>query len=537
MNQFDLFLPLFAIIILVGILFRKSSAPVSLFLLIIGMLLSLFPLFPRISFKPDLVLNVFLPLLVYEMTSETSWREVKFNIRPILLLSIGHVVFITLLVATVIHAILPSLGWPLAFILGAVIAPPDDVAIVPILEKGFLPQRLVTILKSEAVFNDATALIIFRFSLAALLTHQFSLSSASGDFIVIVISETLYGIFLGFTMGYLRLKIQDTRIQMIISLLSPFIAYVPAVRYGGCGVQATAVMGLVISHRFFQNFSPEVRLVSRSIWDTLSFTVQSLLFLLVGLDLPFILNAISPIPTQSLLIYSFAVILTVMIGRFAWVYPSTYIPRFLFKSVRKRDPYPPWQYPFIISWAGMRGSISLAAVLAVPHIGLEVAGGDGRDLVIFLVFCVILATLLFQGLTLPYVIKWLGVSSFKQQEKHKEDIDELNARIKLSEAVLNWLKDYKESAKSNHTLSEEIKFYIRKYRIIKSQFQQRFKDISSINHNMDESYDREGILLANQIVQIERSELSRLWHQDEISHHLRNKLLQELDHRSKQITP
>lgn len=536
MDQFILFLPLLGIVVLVGIIFGKSSAPLSLFLLIIGMILSLFPLFPHVHFNPELVLNVFLPLLVYEMTAETSWREVKFNFRPIFLLSIGHVIFITIAVAVVIHALLPQLGWPLAFVLGSVVSPPDDVALIPIIEKGYLPQRLVTILKSEAMFNDAMALIIFRFALVALVTHQFSLLEASDDFAYIVIGEALYGLALGFAMGNLRVRIQDPRLQMIVSLLTPFVAYIPCVKLGGCGILATAVTGLVISHRFFPHFSAETRLLSRSIWSTLSFILQNILFLLVGLNIPYIMNAISTIPGHDLALYGIAVTLTVIIGRFLWVYPSAYIPRFLFKSIRKKDPYPPWQYPFVLSWAGMRGSISLAAVLAVPHIDIMVNGGNAKDLLIFLVFCVILFTLLVQGLTLPWVIEKLGVNSYKDEEARKEDLSEITARIKISEAVLEWLQQYKNSAPQNHTLSEEIKFYIRKYQITRKQFEQQLKEYAKSKPVVPGPQAEEGLILANQIVKIELSALSRLWHEDEISHRIRNKLLQELDHRSREIS-
>lgn len=535
MNHLDFILVLFGVIAIIGIIFRKSSIPLSLYMLITGMLLSLLPFIPRITFSPTLVLDVFLPLLIYEMTQDTSWREVKFNLRPILLLSIGHVIFITIAVALVIHSILPELGWPLAFVLGAVVSPPDDVAIMPIIEKGYLPQRIVTILKSEALFNDSMALILFRFSLLALVTHQFSLVSASSNFIAIIIGETLYGLFLGYTLGSIRIRIEDPKVQMITSLLTPFIAYIPATKMGGCGVLATAVMGLVISHQYFYKFSPEARLISRSVWGMVGFAVQSILFLMIGLDLHFILNGISAIPNQDLAFYGSAVVLTVIIGRFLWVFPATYLPRFLVPSIRKEDPSPPWQYPFIISWAGMRGSISLAAVLAVPHLAQYVFGASARDLLIYLVFCVILATLLIQGLTLPWLIKLMGVTTIKQQEKNQEDLAELTARIKISDAVLEWLNEYKHTAKPNHTLTEEVKFYIRKYEITKKQFQERMKEHTSEKDPAETIQTKEGILLGCEIIKLERSILSKLWHQDEISHAVRNKLLLEMDHRSKQI--
>lgn len=522
MHEFDLFLILFAIVSIIGIIFKNRSAPLSLFLLIAGMLLSLLPFIPPMGFNPTLVLDVFLPLLIYEMTSETGWRDVKPNLGPILSLSIGHVVFITLLVAGTVHWILPELGWPIAFIIGAVVSPPDDVAIMPLIEKGAFPQRLVTLLKSEAIFNDSMALIIFRFSLVALLTHEFSILNASLNFSFIVIGETIYGILLGYFLGTVRTRIEDPRVQMITSFLSPFIAYLPSVRMGGCGVLATAVMGLVIRHRFLNNFTPEARLVSRSVWTSLSFAIESVLFLLVGLDLHFVLKGISSIPTFDLLTYALVVIGTVIIGRFIWV----------FSTIRWSHPPTPWAYCLVISWSGMRGAISLAAVLSVPHVGIYVFGANIRDLLIFLVFCVILATLILQGLTLPWLLQWFGISRYHQEEKREDSLIELSTRIKLSHAVLDWLKEYKETLAPNNPLLAEVKFYMRKYQITQNQFEDNIKSIvAKEEHEWKEC--RDGVRLGDKILQIERSELARLWDQNEVSNAVRNKLLLELDYRSK----
>jgi Na+/H+ antiporter len=513
--QFDLFLILFAIISFVAVVFKNTSVPLSLYFLVTGMLLSLIPWLPQMSFNPNLVLDVFLPLLIYDMTSQTGWRDVKFNLRPIILLSIGHVLFITVLVACVIHWILPELGWPIAFIIGAVVSPPDDAAIMPLVDKGYLPQRLVTILKCEALFNDSMALILFKFSLIALMTHEFSLLSATADFGLIVVGETLYGVILGYTLGYVRTRIHEPRIQMITSFLSPFIAYLPSVRYGGCGVLATAIMGLVIRHRFLQEFSPEARLVSQSVWGSLSFAIESILFLLIGLDLRFILDGIASIPFSDLMQYALVVIGTVVLGRFVWV----------FATILRNRPPTPWEYCLVVSWAGMRGAISLAAVLAVPHLDLTIYGANVRDLIIFLVFCVILTTLLFQGLSLPWLVKKFAITKFQQAENRESALMEWKARLNLTKAVLEWLKAYKQTLPPNHPQYPEVIFYLRKYQITLQQYEDNIKVLDEPN--------KEGMLLGNKILEIEQSELTRMWDQDEISYAVRNKLLQEMDYRSK----
>jgi len=534
MEQIEIFIFLLGIIAIAGVLFRKVSVPTSLLLVIVGMLVSLLPFMPEVHIKSDLVLDIFLPLLIYEMSAETSWRDIKVNLRPILSLSIGHVVFITVLVAVVIHTMIPSLGWPLAFVLGAVVAPPDDVAIMAIAEKANIPARILTILRSEAMLNDATALILFRFALTAYLTHQFSPQSAFGAFLMIVIGETLYGIALGNAMGKIRLTLTDPRQQMILSFLTPFLAYLPAERLGGCGVLATAVTGLVIGNRYYDKFLPEVRLITHSVWTSISFALQSVLFLLVGLNLKYIIDRVdNSIDHQDMALYSLAVIITVIVGRFIWNYPSSYLPRFLFKSIREKDPYPPWQYPFVVSWSGMRGAISLAAAFSIPTLTGTGLGPHSRDLIIFFTFSVICGTLLLQGLTLPWLLKLLGVARYHEAEKVKDELEELKARKKMTQAAIAWLTEYENVVKDDPKLTAMVLLHIEQYRMRKLQLSERSKSLKA-GQEQDEVVELSNtVKLSAKILEVERKELSRLWHNEEISHATRNKLMQQLDHRSK----
>lgn len=534
MEQIEIFIALLGIIALASILFRKVTVPISLLLVIVGMLTSLIPFMPEVHIKSALVLDIFLPLLIYEMSAESSWREMKHHLRQIISLSVGHVLFIAALVAIVIHTLIPELGWPLAFVLGAVVAPPDDVAIMAIAEKANIPQRILTVLKSEAMLNDATALILFRFSLAAYLTHQFSAVDAFGAFMLIVVGETLYGVALGNAIGKLRLELTDPRQQMLVSFLTPFLAYIPAERLGGCGVLATAVTGLVIGQRYYDKFLPEVRLVTRSVWTSISFALQSILFLLVGLNLKYIIDRVDDnMAHAQMLYYSIAITMTVIIGRFLWNYPSVYLPRFLFKSLREKDPYPPWQYPFIVSWSGMRGAISLAAAFAIPSITNPVLGSQAQDLIIFFTFSVICGTLLLQGLTLPLLLKILGVARYHQQEMVQEEIDELKARKKMIKAAIDWLTEYENLIKDDAKQIANVQAHIEQYKMRKKQLQQRLKGLKE-GQDQDELNDlSSNVQLATKIIEVERKELSRLWHNNELSHASRNKLLQQLDHRSK----
>jgi CPA1 family monovalent cation:H+ antiporter len=535
MDQFEIYIALIGITILIGVIFRKTTLPIPLLLVITGMLISLIPNLPRVELNPQLILDVFLPMLIYTASAEFSWKDVKANIRPILLLSVGHVLFITIVVALTIHALSPEIGWPMAFVLGAVISPPDDVAILAIADLVRMPYRVVTILKGESMLNDATALILFRFSLVALLTHQFSMLTAVSDFFLVIIGETLYGLLLGHLLGELRLRIQDPILQMMVSILTPFLAYLPPERLGGCGVLATVITGFVIGNRYLDRFSPEVRLIGRSYWTTTAFALQSILFLLVGLNFHYTLEGISSVPIKTLFIYSSSVVAVVLVGRFIWVYPAAYLPRFLFASIGKKRPHLPWQIPFIISWAGMRGGISLAAALAIPLMPIMINGINPRDFIIFLVFSVITATLLIQGLSLPWLIKIIGLGAYSQTEQYHEHLSELEARKKIAKAVLHWLHGYRKSIKNNKALLQKIDLMTQEYQLRKEHLTESLKNHhDSIDHDeKTEEYNRS--FLSAQINEVERNELLRLSRENKINHTIRTKLLQQLDHRHKMI--
>jgi monovalent cation/hydrogen antiporter len=537
MDQMVTYIILFGVIVIIGQLFNKSTIPIALILVMTGMLLSFLPHFPRVTLNPQVVLDIFLPVLIYQISSFSSLTDFKKNYRPIALLSVGHVIFITFLVAAIIHLLIPQFDWPLAIVLGAVISPPDDVAIITIAEKIRMPQRVVTILEGEGMLNDATALILFRFALAAVIIHQFSVIHAISTFFIVVICETLYGLTLGYILGELRVKIQNPILHMIASILTPFLAYFPAVMLGGCGVLATTIVGFMIGNLYATRFTPEFRLISRGVWPTIGFALQNIVFLLIGLHLRSILEAISYVPPYSLLLYSVSVILTIIIGRFFWVFFAVYfLPRFLFPSIRKKDPYPPWQFPFVVSWAGMRGGISLAAALAVPALPTELNGEDPRALLIFLVFCVIAATLLIQGLTLPWILKVIGIHKYGQREKCNEHLEELQASLAMTKAVLRWLNEYKEQIQDNSNLLSIVKLNIREYQKFKSQSKSRIDSLHNSDHELDESPEiADDLFISSQIIDIERTVLTQLWRKDKINRAVRDKLLERLDHRSKHL--
>lgn len=535
MEQIVTYLVLFGIIVIIGQFFSRWAIPLPLLLVIAGMLLSFVPFLAAIELLPSLVLNFFLPLLIYQISAFASWKDFKKNFRSITLLSVGHVVFITILVAVLIRWLMPTLDWPMAILIGAIVSPPDDVAIVAIAEKIRMPQRIITILEGEGMLNDAAALTIFRFALAAVLTHQFLIFHAVSVFVIDVITETAYGLILGYVIGELRLRINNPSLHLIASVLTPFLAYCPAVMLGGCGIVATVAVGFVIGNIYALRFTSEFRLISRAFWPAVSFAIQSFLFLLVGHDLQVIIQGVSAIPTYDLALYASAIIGVLIIGRFIWVYVANlYIPRALFPSVRKRDPHIPWQYPLLTSWAGMRGSISLAAALAVPFLPTQIEGANARDFLVFLVFSVIMVTLLIQGLALPWLLKIVGLEKMAQCEQYNEHVAEMIARKKMAVTALRWLKLAKEK-KDYEPHREEIKFWIKHYRMIKNKLRDRIHDHGKIRGHDEQAEIAEDTALLLALIEVEKNTLMELWHNDKINLNVRNKLLDQLDHQAKRL--
>jgi len=540
MEQLLTYILLFSIIIIVGLVSNKLIIPITLLLVIVGMILSFIPQFPKISIDPNLILHIFLPLLIYQISSFSSWFDFKKNIRPIALLSIGHVVFITFTVAYIVHGLIPDLGWPLCFVLGAVVSPPDDVAIVSIAQKIRFPNRVITILEGEGLLNDAAALTLFRFSIAALLTQQFSAAQTLLNFLIIVVGEILYGFLIGELLGQIRKRIKNTSLHMMASLLTPFFAYLPPLILGGSGVISTVATGFVIGHRYVTYFTPEFRLVGFAIWPMISFAINCLIFLLVGLNLRSIIDSIAPLSFNSILVYGSIIIFTVIVARFIWVFiAQVFLPRFLFPSILKKDPYPPWQFPFLISWSGMRGPISLAAALAIPILPNLGNGPNPRDLIIFFVFMLILATFLLQGLTLPWIMKVLNVKQIGEKEAYREHVNELLARKAMIKAALRWLKQYRREYNEDKLLCSQLKLAITEYRDhladLKNRIDHHPEELEYESEANSNEENRLDIFLKTQLIEVERATLFQLWRRAKVSLTLRNKLLEKLDHRIKHL--
>ena len=436
-------LGLLAVLVVVAVVARRLDTAPSILLVIAGIALAIVPGLPRIELAPELVLLGILPPLIYSAGVAMSWREFRFNLRPIALLAFGCVTFTTCAVAAAVHWLL---GLPLAvgFVLGAIVAPPDAVAPLAIVRSLGLPRRLVVVLEGEGVANDATALILYRFAVAAVGTGIFSFGEAAGVFALIVVGEIAYGIGVGWASLRLRHWARDPRVEITMSLLTPYAAFLLPQQLGGSGVLATVAAGLYVSWNGPLLIPAATRLQGIFFWDFLVYLLEGLIFLITGMQTRTLLDRMNADRLGGLLLAVLVTVVVVVATRFIWVFPAAYLPRWFSKSLRGRDPSPPWQWVFMLGFVGVRGVVSLAAALAVP---LTTAAGDpfpGRDLILFVTFGVIVVTLIGEGLALPSVARRLNLGRDAAEERKREHEAELAVRaeaLQVARARLQKLAD------------------------------------------------------------------------------------------------
>ncbi|MEV4843672.1 Na+/H+ antiporter [Micromonospora matsumotoense] len=388
---------------------RRLGLLAPILLVVLGLGLSFLPGFPHVRLDPDLVLVGILPPLLYVAALGTSVPAFRLNLRPILLLAVGLVIFTAFVVGTVVHLFLPDLPYAICVALGAVVAPPDAIAATAVARRVGLPRRVVTILEGESLVNDATALVLLRVAIVAATASAGSVSFGyvAQEVVVATGGGVLVGLLGVVVFGYLHKRTTDPLLDNALSLIVPFAVVFAAEEIHASGVVAVVVTGLGIGHKMPLLLSAASRLQTGAFWRLVQFLLEGLVFLLVGLQLPEVLRDLDE-PTGRLVGITAAVLAAVFLTRFVWVFPATYLAR-LVPRVRQRDPAPPVQFPIVIGWAGMRGVVTLAAALGLP---LTLAGEQPyqRALFIWLAFAVIMATLLGQGATLPWVARRLKLT-------------------------------------------------------------------------------------------------------------------------------
>ena len=404
---------------------RRLNVPYPIVLVLGGLAIALIPELPRVELAHDTVFLVFLPPLIYAGGWFTSVRDFKANLRPIGLLAVGLVVFTVLCVAVLAHTVAPELPWPAAFALGAIVAPTDAVAATAIFQRLGAPRRIVTVLEGESLLNDASGLIAFNFAVAAALTGAFSLAEAGGQFVLSGVGGIAVGLALAWLINQVQRRLEDPVVEITISVLVPYGIYLAAEALHTSGILAVAVAGIYGGWRSSQTLSATTRIQAYAVWEVLLFVLNGLVFILIGLQLPAIRDGLAHEPLGHVLAVAGLVTLVVIVARFVWVFPASYLPRLVSRRVRRDDPYPGWRNIAIVAWTGMRGVVSLAAALSL------VRAFPGRDLILLTTFTVILVTLVVQGLSLPALMRRLGVVA----DGHELE-EELEARTRTIEAAL-----------------------------------------------------------------------------------------------------
>ena len=390
-----------------------------------------------------------------------------------------------------------------------------------------LPKRILVILEGEGLANDATALILYRFAVAAVSTGEFSIGHAAVSFVAIVIGEVLWGIGVGWGILRLRRWVRDPRIEIMLSVLTPFLAYWPPQHLGGSGVLATVVTGLYISWNGFRLISASTRLQGIFFWDYLIYLIEGMLFLITGLQARAVVAGIGAYSVSQLATSAILVSVVVIISRFVWTFPATYLPRWLIPAVRRADPSPPWQWPFALSFTGVRGVVSLAAALAIPLTTQTGERFPQRDLILFLTFSVILVTLVGQGLTLPWVMRALGLDNAGLLERRADRTAERDARRQAATRAAELL-DQRASEGAVSQQAIEVLRAAHRARLMRSEIS---RDNSDGHNELAELHDE----IALELIGAEREHINNLYCGNKLTDDARRRLERELDLREAHV--
>ncbi|WP_457798068.1 Na+/H+ antiporter [Methylocystis sp. S23] len=427
---FVILLALLTAALVLSILAKRLRMPPAAAYVIGGMALSFAPARLPFEIDPDFILVLFLPPLLQSSAYFTVWRDFRLNLRPILMLAVGAVIFTTAVVGFVVHWLLPALPLAAGFCLGAIVSPPDAVAAKAVLARLPVPARLVTILEGESLVNDASGLMLYRVAAAAALTGVFSWSDAALMFGQLTAGGLAVGAAAGLLVNLAMSRLRDTQLIIIASFLVAWASYIGAEALHVSGVLAVVTCGLIMGWGQHAILDAESRLEAQAVWRSAVFVMEALVFILIGLALRKVVEELGGFgPALSSALPQALIVTGAMIAaRFVWVFPAAYLPRLLFASIRKRDPYPPLSIPVIIGWAGMRGVVSLAAALALP------LDFPGRGFIVLTTFVAIAVTVLIQGATLGLLVKWLKPAApLVDPTPH---LDDHEAREKIYAAAL-----------------------------------------------------------------------------------------------------
>jgi len=503
---------------LLSMLGEKLRISYPVFLVISGLFIGFIPKTFALILEPNLVFTIFIPPLLFAAAWNISWKDFLAFRRPVGLLGIGLVIFSSSAVAIISHLLIP--GFPIAFgfLLGAIISPSDSFAATSILQKLRMPRSIVTILEGESLINDAVSLIVFRFALFAVLTREFILWEAGLGFMIMVGAGIIVGLAIALLIYIIhRFLPTNASIDTAITLIAPYLMYITAEHFKFSGELAVVSGGLFLSARSTEVFPFSTRLQSQGVWDTLVFLLNGAAYILIGLQLPVILSNLEPETLLKTTYYGVIISFSIILIRIIWVFPTAYLPWLIRKKIRDTEPKPNWRAVLIIAWSGMRGVVSLAAALSIP---LSMISGEAfphRDLILFVSFIVILCTLLLQGLTLPWLIQKLEITTKEQEWKQ-----ELEIKATLDSAVLTYLNaNYAQEVETSKT-----------FRILKERYEHQLKSQQSQllkRHNL-----QPGILAYRKVlftlIDLKRKVLKEISVENKYPEELVRNIEKEIDH-------
>lgn len=473
MENFKIIVFIMAILISLMAVSDRIKIPHPVILMGAGLVIGFTPVLPDLALNPDVVFMLILPPLLYDAAARTSWHEFRTSIRPISALAITLVFFTTVAVAAAAYYLIPGFTWPLAFVLGAIVSPPDAVAASGIIKGLGLNKKVVTILEGESLVNDASALVAYRYAVTAVTTGSFILWKAGLQFLWVAGAGILVGVVVGYLFVLAHKKIQNSSVvETSLTLLSPFVSYIAAEHFHVSGILAVVSAGLIISWRAPEVFTFQTRMRTRVVWDTLVFLLHGFVFILIGLQVPYIIRGLGNVPFYKILAYGLVISLVTILVRIVWVFAGAYWNQ-IFKartadSLATDDNEQTWKNVLIVAWTGTRGVISLATALAIPLTLKNGSAFPQRNSIIFLAFMVIFITLVVQGLSLPLLIRWLGLkpqSNVHQEEKELQlymarntlEFLEHEFSMEVDPKILDRLKE--KYSRSIDDLSKEIRMH------------------------------------------------------------------------------
>jgi Na+/H+ antiporter len=513
-----LLLGLFVAVPALSVLARFLGVPYPILLVLGGLAIGLVPGLPEVELDPDLVLVLFLPPLLYVAAFFSNLRDLRADVRSISLLAIGLVLCTACSVAVVAHELIDGLSWGAAFALGAIVSPTDPLAATTIARRLGAPRRVVTVVEGESLVNDGSALVIYKVAVGVAIGGSFSLLDAGLDFVISVAGGILVGLAVGWPMAWVRKRVEDPLSEITLSLFTAYAAYLPAEELGVSGVLAAVTIGIYMGLRAHELTTAATRLQLRSVWEFTSFVLNAVLFILIGLQLPQVVDGLDSYSTGEAIGYG-ALVSAIVIGvRLLWLFLAPFAVRALDRRESQVARRVPWRERAVVGWSGMRGAVALAAALALP---LETDAGapfPERDLIIFIAFVVILATLVLQGLTLPLLIRALGIRDDGEEER-----EELRARLGAASAALERLD---ELAGEDWTRDDTVQRMRGMYEYRKRRFAARAGKVDDDGYEgRSQAYQR----AVREVIQAQREALVRLRNEGVISNEVMNRVQNELD--------